>query len=95
MHKKPRSPLEVETRITGINAKQGPIIISKDPYVPVAVREFLPTFEKRRVHDLVGDLIHGGLKERCVHYTHHLGGNKPSLHFIWKVRESDSEGELM
>lgn len=65
---------------------------SKDLYVPVAVREFLNTFGRRRVHELLHELIHEGLSMKCVHYVHHIGGNRPSLHFIWKVGERDSEG---
>ena len=30
-----------------------------------------------------------------MHYVHHIGGNKRSLHFIWKVGENASEGEVI
>ena len=68
---------------------------SKDAYVPVPVREFLNAFERRRVYDVLQELFHGGLSMKGVHYVHHVGGNQPSLHFIWKVGEKDSEGELL
>ena len=68
---------------------------NKDLYAPVAVREFLPSLDRRRVHELIDDLTHEGLKVKCVHYVHHIGGNKRSLHFIWKVGENASEGEVI
>lgn len=61
----------------------------------MAVREFLPTHDRRRVHDIIEELIHEGLKEKCVHKVVHVGGNKPSLHFIWKVEQNEDEGELI
>lgn len=102
----PRSKLEIETNVTVIKAhKTGFVhnmltelnkeLLNKDWYVPLAVREFLPIIERRRVHELIQELIREGLKEKCVHYVHNFGGNKASLHFIWKVKDTDLEGELI
>ena len=101
----PKSRLEIEANVTVIKSKSCPVdymlsdldkeVSDKDFYVPVAVREFLPTFNRRRVHELINELIRGGLRVKSVHYVHHIGGNKPSLHFIWKVGENDLEGELI
>lgn len=99
------SQLEIETNVNVIKAKTGSVnymlsdldreLSNKDLYAPVAVREFLPSLDRRRVHELIDDLIHEGLKVKCVHYVHHIGGNKRSLHFIWKVGENASEGEVI
>jgi hypothetical protein len=99
----PRSRLEMETNVTVIKSESCPVdyMLSdldkevSDKDVPVAVCEFLPTFDRCRVHELINELICGGQRVKSVHYVHHIGGNKPSLHFIWKVGENDLEGELI
>ena len=102
----PRSHLEIATNITVMKANKGKVhpmltdldkeLRSKDLYVPVAVREFLPTHERRRVHDLIEELIHEGLTVKCVHKVVEVGGNKPSLHFVWRLGENDDdEGQLI
>lgn len=45
------------------------------------------------MHDIIQELSQG-LSQKCLHYVHHVGGNKPSLHFIWRL-ENVSEGELI
>ena len=100
----PRSELEVKTNVKVVKAKRGTVhnslsdldreISEAEQFVPVSVREFLPTCDRRRVHDLVEELRDNGLSQKCVHYVHHVGGNKPSLHFIWAVGDQ-MEGEMI
>lgn len=103
-----RSQLELKTNVTVVNKKKGPLytvhpnlseldrrLKDSEPYVPISVREYIPCSDRRRVYDLVELLCEDGLSHKCVHYVHHVGGNKPSLHFIWKIEEGTSEGELI
>ena len=101
----PRSELELKTNVTVVKAKRGPVhqslsqldreLSQADPFVPLSLREFLPTCDRRRVHDLVEELCGNGLSQKYVHYVHHIGGNKQSLHFIWRAVEELPEGEMI
>lgn len=101
----PRSKLEVDCNVTVVKSNASIVnhmlsnlnseLNTKEFYVPVPVREFLPSFDRRRVHEVIDRLMREGLAMECVHYVHHIGGNKQSLHFIWKVEENLSEGELI
>ena len=35
------------------------------------------------------------MSSRAVHYVYHTGGPKQSLHFIWKIDDQVSEGDLL
>ena len=63
-------------------------------YNPISVREFLPT-HCDRVYDVIEELKRNGLKCNCVHYTHHVGGNRQSLHFISKIDEAESASDTI
>ena len=101
----PPSKLEVDCNVTVVKSHASIVnhmlsnlnseLKIREFYVPVPVREFLPSFDRRRVHELIDRLMREGLAMKCVHYVHHIGGNKQSLHFIWKVEENLSEGELI
>ena len=101
----PQSKLEVDCNVTVVKS-YGSIVNHmlsnlnselkiREFYLPVPVREFLPSFDRRRVHELIDRLMREGLAMKCVHYVYHIGGNSQSLHFIWKVEENLSEGELI
>ena len=65
-------------------------------YNPISVREFLPTYcDTRRVYDVIEELKRNGLKCNCVHYAHHVCGNRQSLHFIWKTDEAESTSDTI
>ncbi|CAB4016007.1 Hypothetical predicted protein [Paramuricea clavata] len=97
----PCSELEVKTNVKVVNATRGTVhhglldldkeLSKAEQFVPVCVREFLPTCNRRRVHYLVEEICDNGLSQKCVHYVHHVGGNKPSLHFIWTLCKIESE----
>ena len=45
---------------------------------------------------MIEELKRNGLKSsKCVHYSFHTGGSKPTLHFLWKVNECQSEGDII
>jgi hypothetical protein len=100
----PRSELEVKTNVKVVNATRGTVhhglsdldkeLSKAEQFVPVCVRKFLPTCNRHRVHYLVEELCDNGLSQKCVHYVHHVGGNKPCLHFIWAIEDRE-EGEMI
>ena len=100
----PRSEVEVKTNVKIVNATRGTVnhalsdidreLSRAEEFVPICVRKFLPTCNRRRVHYLLEELCNNGLSRKCVHYVHHVGGNKLSLHFIWPVGDQE-EGEMI
>jgi len=66
-------------------------------YQPISVRENLQAGmdRKRFFYILDGHLLKKGLCSKSVHYSHHLGGPKPSMHFVWKIPSFYSETELI
>ena len=40
-------------------------------------------------------LLNTGLSQKCVHYVIHMGGNKPSLHFLWRLEENMTEEDTI
>jgi hypothetical protein len=67
-----------------------------DNYQPIQVRQFLkPGLDRKRIYDIIELLRTNGLSVKCVLYTHHTGGNKPSYHFIRKLQPNESSGVLL
>ena len=65
-------------------------------YTPVSVREFLPPAHSRQqMYNTIQVLKDCGLSTRAVHYANHVGGPKPSLHFVWKIKDGDSDGDRL
>lgn len=100
----PRSEVEVKTNVKVVNAARDTVnhalsdldreLSKAEQFVPIRVREFLPTCNRRRVHYLIEELRDKGLSQKCVHYIHHVSGNRQSLHFIWAVANQE-EGEMI
>jgi hypothetical protein len=101
------SRLEKETKVKELPVKKGgsisAMLVSLDNqmkqsgnYQHIQVRQFLkPDLDRKRIYDIIELLRTDGLSVKCVLYTHHTGGNKPSYHFIWKLLPNESSGVLL
>ena len=99
--------LSLETKVKELPVKKGGgisgMLVSlddklkqSDDYKPIQVRQFLkPGLDRKRIYDIIELLRTDGLSVKCVLYTHHIGGNKPSYHFIWKLLPDESSGALL
>ena len=62
-------------------------------FASINVREYLHAqLDRKQIYDLVHNGLHlGGLSVKAVHYSHIPGGQKPALHFVWRVSENSEE----
>ena len=102
----PRTPLELRTNVTVLKINKGSVnktlaelnnkLSNSEFYTPVSVREFLPPGRPRQqMYNIIQILKDCGLSTRAVHYAYHVGGPKASLHFVWKIKDGDSDGDRL
>ena len=102
----PRQPLEVKANVTvlTINKESVHSILADldkqlsvaESFVPLSVQEFLqPGCSRQQVYNIIQVLKASGMSSRAVHYVYHTGGPKQSLHFVWKIDDQVSEGDLL
>ena len=36
-----------------------------------------------------------GFAQKAVYYLYHVGGPKPSMHFVWKIPNDETETDLI
>lgn len=102
IHSTPSSEVEKQANVKEIPITNSPFkrlrtldakLQGVDPFVPINVREFLEgPFDRKQIYDIIHTGLHlGGLSMKAVHYTYIPGGQKPALHFVWKVTENSEE----
>ena len=63
-----------------------------DCYVPIQVKQYLqPGLDRKQVYEIIELLRRDALSSKCVLYTHHSGGNKPSYHFTSATSLTESQ----
>ena len=68
-----------------------------DYYQAISLRENLrPGIDRKRLYQIVdGYVLKKGFTTKSVHYVHHIGGPKASMHFLWKIPSNETETNLI
>ena len=66
-------------------------------YTPISLRETLrPGIDRKRLYQILdGYVMKKGFTSKTVHYVHHIGGPKASMHFLWKIPSFETETNLI